>query len=124
MEYFIYIAGCLTGTIIAGAALKLRATEAERLTKKLNTYYSYQNDEILALARAEKAKKAGKTLISEMLDRLKSSGNDIHFANLYQLLREQYDIESAADFADLSTFQRTSIEAALSLKLTPMLSYS
>jgi len=113
MEYFIYIAGCLTGTIIAGAALKLRATEAERLTKKLNTYYSYQNDEILALARTEKAKKAGKKLISEMRDRLQSNGKDIPFHELYQFLREQYDIESAADFADLSSFQQASIEASL-----------
>lgn len=60
----------------------------------------------------EKAEKAGKKLLGEMIGRLKANGKDIEWKEMYESLKGNHNIESAADFAALPADHRTAIEAS------------
>jgi len=80
--------------------------DAEELEQELET----QSNEHLA-QRA--SKKNGEKLIGEISGRLQLSGKNILFNDLRQLLREQHNINTPAEFAALSDDERTAIEASL-----------
>ncbi len=61
----------------------------------------------------ENLDKTGKKLIGQMRGRLQANGKTIEFNELFNILREQHNINTAAEFAALSDDQRQAIEAAL-----------
>jgi flavin-binding protein dodecin len=72
-----------------------------------------QNGNNAAQQNGENPEKAGKKLLGEMRARLQANGKNIEWKEMYELLQERHNIETAAAFAALSADQRAAIEAAL-----------
>jgi len=71
-----------------------------------------QNGNNAAQQNSESPEKAGKKLLAEMRARMQANAKDIAWKEMYEFLKDNHNIESAAAFAALSADQRAAIEAS------------